>query len=269
MPIRSPARAEEESQSRSVAAVERAMDVLLYIGRTDRPDLGVTEIAAAVGLTKAAVHRILTALRSRDLIAIDPTTHRYALGRAAVVLGRRYLARTDVRALAAPELRFLSEHSHESAALALRRGDTLLYADQIVADQELRLEVSLGVPFPLHAGGSAKVFLAFDGELELESYLRRQPLEPVTGKTITDPARLRKELATIRRRGYATSFGERQAGAASVAAPVFDQDGDVVAVLSVAGPAMRFKPDPGSQVVTDLLAAAGRVSAQLGHEPPA
>ncbi len=81
----SPAPGEEESQSRSIAAVERAMDVLLHFGRTDQPDLGVTEIATALGLTKAAVHRILTALRSRELITVDPATRRYALGHAAVV----------------------------------------------------------------------------------------------------------------------------------------------------------------------------------------
>ena len=135
-----PADDEGESQSRSVAAVERAMDVLLYFGRTDQPDLGVTEIAAALGLTKAAVHRILTALRSRDLITLDTSTRRYALGHAAVALGRAYLARTDVRAMAAPELKSLSERTHETATLSLRRGDTRLYADQVELDYESFLE---------------------------------------------------------------------------------------------------------------------------------
>jgi IclR family acetate operon transcriptional repressor len=262
-----PADDEGESRSRSIAAVERAMDVLLYFGRTDQPDLGVTEIASALGLTKAAVHRILTALRSRNLITLDMSTRRYALGHAAVALGRAYLARTDVRAMAAPELKWLSGRSHETATLSLRRGDTRLYADQVVPDQELRLEVSLGIPFPLHAGGSSKAFLAWVPDYELEAYLQRHPLEAVTDRTITDPAKLRKELATIRKRGYATSLGERQTGAASVAAPIFDHDGHVVAVLSVAGPALRFRPDTGSPVVTDLLAAAGRISEQLGYPP--
>ncbi|GID90821.1 IclR family transcriptional regulator [Amorphoplanes digitatis] len=262
----SPAVADDENQSRSVAAVERAMDVLLYFGRTDQPDLGVTEIAGALGLTKAAVHRILTALRSRDLITLDTTTRRYALGHAAVALGRAYLARTDVRAMAAPELAWLSGRTHETATLSLRRGDTRLYADQVVPDQELRLEVSLGIPFPLHAGGSSKAFLAWVPDAELEAYLERHPLEALTDKTIVEPAKLRRDLAAIRKRGYATSLGERQAGAASVAAPVFDHDGHVVAVISVAGPALRFKPAAGAQVVTDLLDAAARISAQLGYQ---
>ncbi len=256
---------DEEGQSRSIAAVERAMDVLLYFGRAEQPDLGVTEIANALGLTKAAVHRILTALRSRELITVDPATRRYALGHAAVALGRAYLARTDVRAMAAPELKFLSQRTDETATLSLRRGDTRLYVDQVVPDQELRLEVSLGIPFPLNAGASSKTFLAFLPDFELDAYLARHPLAAVTDKTITEPAKLRKDLAAVRKRGYATSLGERQAGAASIAAPIFDHDGRVVAVLSVAGPALRFKPEADPDVIADLLGCAGRISAQLGY----
>ncbi|MEV6968235.1 IclR family transcriptional regulator [Hamadaea sp. NPDC051192] len=254
-----------DSQSRSIAAVERAMDVLLYFGRSGQPDLGVTEIATALGLTKAAVHRILTALRSRDLITVDATTRRYALGHAAAALGRAYLARTDLRAMSAPELRHLAEHTGETATLSLRRGDTRLYVDQVVPDQELRMEVTLGIPYPLHAGGSSKAFLAFLPKADIEEYLSRHPLAPMTDRTITDPAKLRRELTSIRKRGYATSQGERQAGAASIAAPIFDHDGHVVAVLSVAGPAARFKPEQ-SDTAAELLAAVERISAQLGYE---
>src|SRR4051794_18235417 len=97
----------EETTGKSIAAVERAIDVLLLFGRSGRPDMGVTEIAQELGITKGAVHRILTALRSRRLVTADPTSRRYALGPAAVALGRAYLARTDLRMVAAPELRAL------------------------------------------------------------------------------------------------------------------------------------------------------------------
>ncbi|MBM2618503.1 IclR family transcriptional regulator [Actinoplanes sp. LDG1-06] len=253
----------EESRSRSVAAVERAMDVLLLFGRSDRPNLGVTEIAAALGLTKAAVHRILTALRNRELITLDPQSRRYALGHAAVALGRAYLTRADVREMAAGELKHLSGRTGETATLSLRRGDTRLYVDQVVPDQELRLEVTVGVPFPLHAGASSKMFLAFD----LDGYLDRCRLEPLTDRTIVDASLLLKELDLIRERGYATSYGERQPAAASIAAPVFDHDGRVAAVISVAGPEQRFDPEADPRTAEDLLAAAARISAQLGFTP--
>ncbi|MEV0971228.1 IclR family transcriptional regulator [Microtetraspora glauca] len=255
---------EPESQSRSIAAVERAMDVLLLFGRSPRPDLGVTEIATELGLTKAAVHRILTALRNRELITVDPASRRYALGHAAIALGRAYLARTDLRLLAAGELRRLSAQTGETATLSIRRGDTRLYAEQVVPKQELRMEVSLGIPYALHAGSSSKAILAFLPDEEIDGYLARHRLERVTDATITDPEKLRAELAETRARGYATSLGERQVGAASVAAPVFDHDGHVVAAISVSGPVTRFEPHM-ADCVRLLLDSAARISAQLGH----
>ncbi|MDX6744366.1 IclR family transcriptional regulator [Actinocorallia sp. A-T 12471] len=254
---------EPEGQSRSIAAVERAMDVLLLFGRSTRPDLGVTEIATELGLTKAAVHRILTALRSKELITVDPVTRRYALGHAAISLGRAYMARMDLRAMVGPELRLLSRQTGETATLSVRRGDTRMYVDQAVPNQELRMEVSLGIPYPLHAGSSSKAFLAFLDEAEVSGYLARHPLNALTDKTIVSEEYLRAELANIRRRGYATSLGERQEGAGSIAAPVFDHDGRVLAVLSVSGPATRFKSHM-KEYAPLLIAAASRVSAQLG-----
>ncbi|MEV4184290.1 IclR family transcriptional regulator [Streptosporangium canum] len=255
---------EGDGQSRSIAAVERAMDVLLLFGRSARPDLGVTEIATELGLTKAAVHRILTALRSRELIAADPVTRRYSLGHAAISLGRAYMARTDLRAMAGPELRRLAAHAGETATLSVRRGDTRLYVEQVVPEQELRMEVSLGIPYPLHAGSSSKVILAFLREEEIEGYLTRHRLTALTTRTITDQAKLRAELAAIRRRGYATSLGERQEGAASIAAPVFDHDGGLIAAISVSGPSTRFKSHM-QQSAPLLVEAADRLSAQLGY----
>ncbi|MEU4317840.1 IclR family transcriptional regulator [Nocardia fluminea] len=255
---------EPENQSRSIAAVERAMDVLLLFGRTGRPDLGVTEIANELGLTKAAVHRILTALRNRDLITVEPATRRYALGHAAIALGRAYLARTDLRVMAAPELRRLAAATGETATLSIRRGDTRMYVDQVVPDQELRMEVALGVPYPLHAGSSSRAILAFLRPEEIDEYLDRHELTPFTDATITTPRALRAELADTRVRGYAISRGERQIGAASVAAPVLDHDGGVVAAISACGPLPRFEPHMLDSVPL-LQKAAGAVSAQLGY----
>ena len=81
---------------------------------------------------------------------------------------------------------------------------------------------------------------------------------------MTDESALRAELAQIRARGYAISFGERQAGAASAAAPVLDHDGRPAAVISVAGPAERFKAET-EQAVEFLLEATGRLSTRMGY----
>lgn len=256
----------DEGQRRSIAAVERAIDVLLLFGSSSRASLGVTEISTELGLSKAAVHRILTSLRGRELIVLDPETRRYALGPAAVGLGNAYLAKNDVRSLAGPELAWLCGRAEETATLSIRNGDTRIYLDQVVPAREVRMEVAVGVPYPLHAGGSSKAFLAFLPDSEADAYFERNTLAPMTERTVTDEAKLRRELAVIRKRGYATSVGERQSGAASVAAPVFDHDGRVVAVLSVSGPAERFAPRADDSAKL-LLEATARLSARLGYRP--
>ncbi|MQY26135.1 IclR family transcriptional regulator [Nocardia aurantia] len=255
---------ETDGQSRSIAAVERAMDVLLLFGRSGRADLGVTEIANELGLTKAAVHRILTALRSRDLITLEPSTRRYALGHAAMALGRAYLARTDLRVMAGPELRRLASLTGETATLSIRRGDTRMYVDQVVPDQELKMELVLGQPYPLHAGSSSKAILAYLRKEEIDEYLRRNELTGFTDATIVSQRKLRAELMAVRKRGYACSMGERQIGAASIAAPILDHDGGVVASISVCGPLPRFEPHM-DEYAPVLLDAATTLSTQLGY----
>jgi DNA-binding IclR family transcriptional regulator len=253
-----------EGGSQSIAAVERALDVLLLFGRQARPDLGVTEISGQLGLSKAAVHRILTSLKSRDLVTVDAQTRRYSLGPASLGLGRAYLARIDLRSMASPELAWLSAESRETATLSIRNGDARMYVDQVVPDREVRMEVAIGVPYPLHAGSSSKAFLAFLTPGEIDAYLDRHALEPVTEQTITDRRALLAELAKVRQRGYAVSMGERQAGAASVAAPILDQDGRPAAVISVSGPLERFR-DEVHDCGELLLQATARLSARMGH----
>jgi DNA-binding IclR family transcriptional regulator len=128
------------------------------------------------------------------------------------------------------------------------------------------MEVVIGSAHPLHAGASSKAFLAFLGTDEARSYLARNELARLTDRTVTDSAKLLRELAGVRRRGYAVSIGERQAGAASVASPVFDHEGSAVAVVSVCGPAERLKPSV-AECTDALLTATKRLSSRLGFAP--
>jgi DNA-binding IclR family transcriptional regulator len=255
----------DEASSQSIATVERAADVLVLFGKVAEPDLGVTEIANELALSKAAVHRILTSLRSRALVELDEETRRYRLGPAALALGLTYLDRVDVRGLARPELVALSAATDETATLSLRTGNTRMYVDEVVPNREVRMSVTLGVPYPLHAGGSSKAFLAFLGEDEIERYLAR-PLQALTERTVVDPEALRAELRHIREVGYAMSLGERKPGAASVAAPVFDHHGEPAAVVSVCGPLERFREEADACAEL-LLQSTARLSVRLGWIP--
>jgi IclR family transcriptional regulator, acetate operon repressor len=250
-------------KARSVATVERAVDVLLHFTEVEANTLGVTEVATSLKMSKSAAHRILSSLRRNNLVQLDEATRRYSLGPLAMRLGLSYLGGLDVRQLAAAELHRLSEQTDETATLSLRTGETRIYVDQVVPPREVIMTVSLGVPFPLHAGGSSKAFLAFLTDDEIDAYLVKN-LQPLTAATITDPRNLRRELNRIRKRGWAQSFGERQAGAASVAAPVFDHLDRPAAVISVCGPAERFRKEVDA-CTEELMATTARLSAQMGQ----
>ncbi|MCA2225033.1 IclR family transcriptional regulator [Nonomuraea aurantiaca] len=249
--------------SQTAATVERAADILVRFAEAGTDTLGVTELAESLGMSKAAVHRVLASFRSRGLVVLDEESRRYSLGLTAMRLGLAYLDRIDVRRLATPELPALSRLTGETATLSIRTGDTRVYIDQATPEREVIMSVSLGVPYPLHAGGSSKAFLAFLSEEEITRYLSRS-LETMTPATVTDPGRLRTDLTLIRRRGYAMSIAERQSGAASVAAPILDHHGRPAAVISVCGPADRFMAEADACAAA-LLQTTDRLSAELGH----
>lgn len=257
---------EEPTQGQTIAAVERAVDVLTLFSRSERDSLGVTEISRALDLSKAVVHRILASFRGKGYVDLDPDTRRYSLGREALALGLTYLDRIDVRRLARRSMQALVAATDETATLSVQVGSTRVYVDQVTPPRDIRMVVQLGRPFPLHAGASSKALLAFLLEPEREAYLAGD-LPALTPRTVTDVDALRAELATIRERGYAMSYGERQVGAGAVAAPIRDHEDTVVAVMSVCGPVERFTDEmPGA--VEALLGTVADLSARLGHRTP-
>lgn len=251
--------------SKTIGAVERTTSILRLFAESHQASLGVTEIANELGLSKAVVHRVLTSLRASDFIEIDPESRRYLLGPSALALGLAYLSRQDLRDRARPFLQTLSRGTQETATLSIRRADRRIYIDQVTPPREVKMTVAIGESYPLHAGSSSKAFLAFLPQEEQEVYLRDHTLDAITEQTITDAKALRSELATIRKRGYARSLGERQPGSASVAAPVFNHLGEPVGVISVCGPLERFRNQSESHAKL-LLEHTRELSQKLGFK---
>ena len=255
-----------EEPRRLITTIERAADVLRLFTEPDNAELGVTEIANHLDLSKAVVHRVLTTLAAKGFVETDEVSHRYRLGPMSLALGVAYLDRIDLRALALPRLQGLSERTNETATLSLRYGWERMYVDQVTPNREVKMTVALGRSFPLHAGSSSKAFLAFLPDDEQERYLREHDLEQLTDRTIIDAEQLRRELLRVRERGYAVSFGERQAGAGSLAAPIRDHRGHPAAAVSVCGPLERFREEV-DLFAKLLLEATADLSRQLGYQP--
>jgi IclR family transcriptional regulator, acetate operon repressor len=209
------------------------------------------------------VHRIFASFRAKGFVELDETTRRYSLGPKILFLCLSHLDRIDVVGLAREAMHALSQATNETATLSLRSGGERVYVDQVTPQRDVKMQVSLGTPYPLHAGASSKAFLAFLPPAEVDAYLD-SGLDKLTAATVVDPKALRRELAVIRERGYAQSFGERMDGAAAVAAPIFDRTGAPAGVVSVCGPLERFRP-VAEEAAALLLEQTRRASARLGH----
>jgi DNA-binding IclR family transcriptional regulator len=256
---------ESARKTDTVAVIERAASILSLFGTVESRTLGVTEIANALGISKTGVFRILSSLRKSGFIDFEESTRRYLLGPKILELGLQYLQRFDVREPAREALRELSAKTDETATLSVRSGESRVYIEQVTPSRSIKMVVVLGQPYPLHAGASSKALLAFLPEQEIAEYLATD-IEPVTPDTVVQVSQIQKELAEIRARGYAVSFGERQVGAGSVAAPILGQDGIPVASMSVCGPVERFEPNV-EEYAALLVAATQDISAKLGYRP--
>lgn len=242
---------------------DRVADVLTMFAHAST-SLGVSEIARELGLSKAVVHRILQSLASRSFVSVDPETREYRFGPAAMALGARALREADLRGPARPVLRQLRDDTSETTTLSGLFDDTRVYLDEIESRQEVKMTVALGQPHPLHAGASSRAILAFLPDQWVQRVIDGG-LRALTPHTITSTRVLRRELAETRSKGYATSHDERQLGAASVAAPIFNVGGEVIGSLSVCGPVSRFDDATAACYAPMVIVAAEEVSRALGY----
>lgn len=251
--------------STGTEAAERVADVLLSLSRSEGP-IGISAIARELDLSKAVVYRILQSLASRDLVSVDPGTREYRLGSGATALGARALRQLDLRVVARDELVALRDQTKETTTLSLLVVDTRTYIDQYEGPQEIKMTVELGRLYPLYAGASSRAILAFLSDSEISRILD-QGMEQLTDETIQDAEVLRERLAGVRANRYAISQGERQSGAGSVAAPIFQGDHRVIGSISVCGPLARFDSAAVARYIPLVSEAAVRISTRMGWEP--
>lgn len=242
----------------------RVADILLAFTNSSTAR-GVSALSRELGLSKAVVHRTLQSLVSRHLLAFDPPTRKYRLGPAAVVLGARALRDSPMRIAAMPLLVRLSQTTGETATLSQLVGHSRVYIEQVESVQEIKMTVETGRQFPLHAGSSGRVILAFLPEEDRETVLKHE-LSTLANPTAIDPIAFRHQLAQVRTEGVAVSYGERQDGAGSVASAVFGVDGNVVGSISICGPIHRFT-EPSVDMFKSLARRAAReLSMALGWQ---
>jgi IclR family transcriptional regulator, acetate operon repressor len=254
-------RGKDRNLSNGTVAAGRVADVLLAVATSDG-DVGVTELARSLDISKAVTYRILRSRATRGLVVSRPQGT-YGFGPAAAVLGARALQDLDLRASALPFLRRLQEETGETTTISALVGTSRVYLDQVVSLNEVKMSVDLGRGYPLYAGSTGKSILAV-APSDLRKQVLSRPLVAITDATISNRETLERELERVTAEGVAASRGERQAGAGSVAAPVFAMQNLVVGAISVCGPIDRFGPEEIERYKPLVRDAARALSDTLG-----
>jgi len=242
---------------------------ILEVFTESRPEWSTTQVARELELPVPTAHRILAALKKLGYVSQDEQTRRFRLGLAALSLGERARTLADLRPVAIGPLRDLSSSTGETALLTVLSParDRSVCLERVETSQPLRLSVQPGRQLPLHAGASQKALLAFMPPDEIDR-LTAQPLERCCTATITSRPALRRELAAIRERGWASSYEETNVGVWGIAVPVLSQ-ADVVCAVGIAGPSPRLTDAVIDRDVRLTHEAATVIARALGLTAPA
>jgi IclR family pca regulon transcriptional regulator len=251
----------EEQDGDFVQSLERGLSVIRAFD-ADHANLSLSEVAAATGLSRAAARRFLHTLV--HLGYMHNNDGRFSLRPKILELGYAYLSSLTLPEVAMPHLEELVEEVRESSSVSELDGEDVVYIARVPTKRIMTMTISVGTRFPAYATSMGRVLLASQPEDWLERYLAAVSLHGLTERTITSPGGLRQELRKIRGRGWALVDQELEEGLRSLAAPIRNGDGRVVAAINVSTHAGRHSLE---SIVRDLLhpllATAERIERDL------
>jgi IclR family pca regulon transcriptional regulator len=219
-----------------VQSLDRGLAVIRCFS-SEHPSLTLSEVAERTGLTRAAARRFLLTLQ--ELGYVGSTGRQFSLRPRVLALGYAYLSSFSVAQIAQPHLEDLTEELHESCSVSVLDGDDLVYVARASANRIMTIALTVGTRLPPYPTSMGRVLLAHLPAAELDAYLSRTELRKLTERTVVDPAELRAILATVRSQGWAAVDQELEAGVRSIAVPIQDSSGKVVAAINASAHAAR------------------------------
>jgi DNA-binding IclR family transcriptional regulator len=252
-----------------VPALAQGLGILSLFG-PERRQVTAPEIAKQLSLPRTTVFRLLQTLQSMDYVRCEPDKRHFSLGPALLNRGFEYLASLDMVEVAQPVLQRLRDRTGLSTHMAIREGREIVYVCRFPARSAISSAVHIGTRFPVHATIMGRMTIFELGERELAELFRDQSLKRYTRQTPTTLKALKALLAEDRKKGYAVSQAFFEPGVSSVAAPVRDGAGDVVAAINVtAVDAHIDERDLNGGLKDAVLAAAAEISRWLYQNPVA
>lgn len=246
-----------------VQSFARGLEVLRSFGE-HAPEQTLSQAAERVGLTRAGARRILLTLQA--LGYVEQQGRLFRLRPKVLELGFAYLSAQPWWHLAQPLMEALAQSLQESTSAAVLDGDQIVYVLRVPAQRIMAVNLGVGSRLPAHCTSMGRVLLADLAEDERERRVRGMALEPLTARTITEPERLLRTLAQVRRQGWAMVNEELELGLMSLAVPLRDRMGRAVAAINVSSrPQRQSASEMQRSVLPALQSVAGRISAMLAR----
>ncbi|WP_420998110.1 IclR family transcriptional regulator [Cupriavidus sp. 30B13] len=250
--------AQEKPSDTYVQSFARGLSVIRAFD-AQHPAQTLSEIAHASGLTRAGARRILLTLVGLGYVRADGRLFR--LTPKILDLGFAYLTSMPFWNLAEPIMEALSQEVHESCSISVLDGTEIVYVLRVPARKIMTINLSIGSRLPAYCSSMGRVLLAGLPDAELDRVLAASDLRPRTDRTVTDPAALKAIVAGIRARGWAQNDQELEEGLVSLAAPIRNRAGQVIAAINISGQANRTSADEmAANFLPPLLAASGKIS---------
>jgi DNA-binding IclR family transcriptional regulator len=237
------------------SSIERAFAILEFLDGSRR-GWNISELSRKLRIPKSTTHVIVLSLQRLGYLALDPRTREYSLGLKVYGLGRGLMKSFSLPERALGPMQWLAQTTRCTAQLAVLADDQAMYIQKVEGPGLIQFDSYIGKRTNLHCTAVGKVLLAYAPEQKQGHLLNRKSFAHYTAKTITSPGLLRKELAKVRQRGYAIDDEEEELEVRCVAAPVYNQSGEFMAALTIAGTIGQIREENIDDLARCVMRAA-------------
>lgn len=244
-----------------VQSLERGLAVICAF-TPERPELTLSDAARAIGVSRSTARRSLLTLQYLGYVA--QVDGRFHLLPRVLDLGYAYLSSLGLPEIAQPHLEALTADLHEASSVAVLDGSDIVYVNRVSTERIMRITISVGTRFPAYATSMGRVMLAARSDAWISEFLDRTPLEPFNANTVTDRDKFMAVLADARSVGYSLVDQELERGLRSIAVPIHNGRGDVIAAANVSLYVISGSPQEiKRRVLTRLRQAADAIERDL------
>ncbi|MFC0557638.1 IclR family transcriptional regulator [Halalkalibacter alkalisediminis] len=232
---------------------------LLNLFSIDEPELTLSEIAERLQIAQSTAHRLSSTLTHTGFLVKEPILKTYRPASSILSMGTTFLSKYELYQVSEPILEELTKKTGETAHVSVLKGNKVVYLYKIDSKHPVHLLSHAGKENPIHCTSSGQVILAFQSQKQINEVIK-QGLPLYTTKTITSPPDFISRLESIQKQGFAISQEELHKGVTSIAAPIWNTEGNVIASVSIAGPTTRMTPLKVDRFVKLVKAAASSIT---------